>query len=85
MAALIYGLCATVAAICATLLLRAWRESRHRLLLWAAMCFTALTATNVLLFLDKIVFLDVDLALARSLVSLAGMAVLLYGLIWDAQ
>ena len=85
MAALIYGLCATVAAICAALLLRAWRHSRHRLLFWTAMCFTALTTTNVLLFLDKVVFLDVDLALARSLVALVGMAVLLYGLVWDAQ
>jgi hypothetical protein len=85
MAALIYSLCAAVAALCTFLLLRAWTASRYRLLLWTGVCFAALTATNVLLFLDKIVFPEVDLTLPRMLVTLTGMAVLLYGLVWDAQ
>ncbi len=85
MAELIYSLCALVAALCTFLLLRAWLGSGYRLLLWTGLCFAGLTATNVLLFLDKIVFTTVDLSLPRLMVTLASMGVLLYGLVWDAQ
>jgi uncharacterized protein DUF5985 len=85
MPALIYGLCALVALICTGLLVRAWRTSRYRLLLWAALCFAALTANNVLLFLDKIVFTELDFSLLRAITALVAMSVLLYGLIWDAE
>jgi hypothetical protein len=85
MAAVIYSLCALVAALCTFLLLRGWMASRYRLLLWTGICFAGLTATNVLLFLDKVVFLAVDLTPLRMLVTLASMGVLLYGLVWDAQ
>ena len=85
MAAVIYSLCALVAALCTFLLLRGWMASRYRLLLWTAICFAGLTATNVLLFLDKVVFLAVDFTPLRMLVTLVAMGVLLYGLVWDAQ
>jgi len=85
MAALIYSLCALVAALCTFLLLRAWRSSRYRLLLWTGLCFAALTVTNALLFLDKVVLPEIDLTAARQLITVAGMGVLLYGLVWDAQ
>ena len=85
MAAVIYSLCALVAALCTFLLLRGWMASRYRLLLWTGICFAGLTVTNVLLFLDKIVFTEVDLTPMRMLVTLAAMGVLLYGLVWDAQ
>jgi hypothetical protein len=86
MAALIYSLCALVAALCTFLLLRGWTTSRYRLLLWTSICFGGLTVTNVLLFLDKIVLgPDIDLSLPRTMVTVAAMGVLLYGLVWDAQ
>lgn len=86
MAALIYSLCALVSALCTFLLLRAWLGSSYRLLLWTGLCFGGLTATNVLLFIDKIILpVEVDLSLPRLLVTLASMGVLLYGLVWDAQ
>jgi len=85
MATLIYSLCALVAGLCAFLLLRAWRASRYRLLLWTGLCFSGLTLTNVLLFLDKVVFPTIDLSPARLVVTLMAMGVLLYGLVWDAQ
>ena len=85
MTELIYSLCALVAALCTFLLTRAWLASGYRLLLWTGLCFAGLTATNVLLFLDKIVFTTVDLSLPRLMVTLASMGVLLYGLVWDAQ
>jgi hypothetical protein len=87
MATLIYSLCALVAGLCTFLLLRAWRASRYRLLLWTGICFGGLTLTNVLLFLDKIVFPgpELDFSPARLVMTLVAMGVLLYGLVWDAQ
>ena len=85
MAVAIYGLCSVVALLCAWLLLRAYAANRYRLLLWSGLCFVGLTLNNVLLFLDKIAFPAVDLSLPRTIVALAAMSVLLYGLIWDAN
>ena len=85
MSSLIYGLCAAVALLCAWLLLSAWRRQRHRLLLWSGLCFAGFTINNVILVLDKVVFTDVDLSLWRTSVALVSIAILLYGLIWDAD
>jgi hypothetical protein len=83
--AIIYGLCAAVALICAVLLLSAWRRQGHRLLLWSGLCFAGLTANNMLLVLDKLVFLEVDLSPYRHAVAVVSIAILLYGLIWDSD
>ncbi|HVW75162.1 MAG TPA: DUF5985 family protein [Rhizomicrobium sp.] len=83
--AIIYGLCAAVALLCAVLLLLAWRRQRHRLLLWSGLCFVGLTINNVLLVLDKIVFLEVDLSPYRHAMAVISIAILLYGLIWDSD
>ncbi|HEX4637587.1 MAG TPA: DUF5985 family protein [Rhizomicrobium sp.] len=85
MSSVIYGLCAAVALLCAILLLAAWRRQRHRLLLWSGLCFAGFTLNNVVLVLDKIVFLDVDLSPWRAGIALVSIAILLYGLIWDAD
>jgi hypothetical protein len=85
MAAMIYGLCALTALICTALLLRAYRSGGYRLLLWSGLCFAGLTANNLLLVLDKLVFTAVDLSLWRTLAALLAMSVLLYGLVWDTQ
>jgi hypothetical protein len=86
MAATIYTLCALVALLCASLLLRAHARSHYRLLLWSGLCFAGLTLNNLLLIVDKI-FLPVqaDLSLLRVLVALASVLVLLHGLIWEAD
>ena len=80
-----YMLCALVAAFCAYMLLSAYRRQGYRLLLWSGLCFLGFTANNVLLVLDKLVFLDVDLSIWRSTVALGATMILLYGLIWDAD
>jgi hypothetical protein len=85
MAAAIYSLCSLVAVTCTFLLLRGYASSRYRLLLWSGLCFAGLSANNILLFLDKIIFTEVDLSLGRIVVALAAMLVLLYGLVWDAH
>jgi hypothetical protein len=85
MAAIIYGLCAITASVCAYLLLRAYRRGRYRLLLWSGLCFVGLTLNNLLLVLDKLIFPLVDLSVWRTAVALLAMAVLLYGLVWDTE
>ena len=85
MAAIIYSLCALTALGCAFLLLRGYRRSGYRLLLWSGLCFCGLTINNLLLVLDKVAFPDVDLSLWRTLAAVAAMIVLLYGLIWDTE
>jgi hypothetical protein len=85
MAAIIYGLCALTAGVCAYLLLRSYRRGRYRLLLWSGLCFVGLTVNNLLLVADKVVFPLADLSVARTAVALLAMTVLLYGLIWDTE
>lgn len=85
MAALVYFLCAAAALGCAILLLRGYARSRFRLLLWSGVCFSFLTASNALIAIDLIAFPDVSLFLIRNLTTLAGMAFLLWGLIWDSR
>ena len=85
MAAIIYSLCALTALGCALLLLRGYRRSRYKLLLWSGLCFAGLTVNNLLLVIDKVALPDIDLVVPRTLVALLSMAVLLFGLIWDSD
>jgi len=79
------SLAALTSALCMLLLFRAYAQSGLRLLLWSALCFVCLTANNVLLFLDLIVFPAVDLRVYRLAANLAGVLFLLYGFIWEAE
>jgi hypothetical protein len=54
-----------------------------RLLFWSGACFVCLGISNVLLFVDLIVFPDVDLSIFRNGTTLLGLLMLLYGMIWD--
>lgn len=85
MAAAIYILCAFTSAVCAVLLLLAYRRGGYRLLLWSGLCFVGLTANNLLLVLDKLIVPDTDLSVFRTSAALIAMSVLLYGLIWDSR
>jgi hypothetical protein len=85
MAETVYLLCALTSIACAALLIRGYQKARERLLLWTSLCFIGLAINNVLLFVDLVVIPSVDLSLLRSGTALAAMAVLLYGLIWEAR
>jgi len=85
MATLVYALCALTSLACAALLLRGYAGSRVRLLLWSGLCFAGLAANNVLLLIDKSVAPALDLSLWRTLPALAGVALLLYGLVWETR
>jgi hypothetical protein len=81
----VYVLCALTSVACAILLIRAYRRTRARLLLWSGLCFVGLAANNLLLFVDVVVVPSVDLSLLRSAAAFAGVAILTFGLVWDAQ
>jgi hypothetical protein len=81
----VYILCAATSAACAVLLLRAYARSRARFLLWSGLCFAFLVANNVLLYLDLAAFPEADLRLVRHGSALAGLVLLVWGLVWDAE
>lgn len=85
MAQIIYLLCTVAAFICAFLLIRAYLRSQYRLLLWSGLCFAGLTLNNLILVLDKVILVGADLSAWRTSVAVIAMAVLLYGLIWEAE
>lgn len=85
MANAVYLMCALTSIVCAVLLVRGYRNSRSRLLLWSSLCFVGLALNNLLLVVDRIIVTDVDLHDARLGVALGALAVLVYGLVWETE
>ena len=85
MSAVVYLLCAATSVACAGLLLWNWRKTGARLLLWSGLCFVGLAVDNITLFLDTNVVHHIDLSLYRKLGTVAGLSLLLYGMIWDMR
>lgn len=85
MAEAVYILCAVTSAACAVLLLRAYLRTRTRLLLWSALCFFGLALNNLVLVIDLLVVPETDLSTWRLVPSAAGILLLVYGLVWDAE
>ena len=80
-AEIVYILCTLTSLVCMWLLLRGYRRSGTRLLMWSGLCFAGLCVNNAILFLDNIVLPDVNLSIWRLLPALIGLALLCYGLI----
>ena len=85
MAEAVYLLCSLTSIACAVMLFGGYRASRTRLLFWSSLCFAGLAANNVMLFVDLVIVPSVDLSVWRSGPALAGMAVLLFGLVWESR
>lgn len=84
LADVVYVLCALTSVAAAVLLARGYRQSRTRLLLWSSLCFAGLALSNVMLLLDLTVFgSTLELLIVRQIPTVLGMALLLYGLVWD--
>lgn len=81
----LYAVAIASSGACAVLLLRAYLHRRVRLLMWSGICFVGLTVNNIALFVDLVVFPDIDLRLVRLVPALAGMLCLLYGFIYDTE
>ena len=85
MAAVVYMLGAFISLCCGLLLLRSYGRVRKKLLLWSGICFVGLAISNVLIFVDLVIFPDVDLYPLRLGTAAASLIVLLYGLIWESE
>ena len=85
MAKAVFLLCALTSLACAALLLRAYGRGRSRLLLWSGLCFVGLALNNGLLVVDRLILPEVDLSVVRQVPAVAGIALLLWGLVWDAE
>ena len=70
---------------CMALLFRGYARTGVRLLLWSALCFIFLTASNVLLFVDNVILPEIDLRPYRLSAALVGIGCLLYAFIWEAE
>ena len=81
----VYILCAATSTACAALLIRGYRQSRARLLLWSAVCFAGLALNNILLIIDLRVAPWMDLSLWRLIPAILGAGALLYSLIWEVR
>lgn len=82
---IVYILCAATAIACSVLLFRGYRQSGARLLFWSALCFIGLALNNILLIIDVRIVPNIDLSAWRVLPALAGVMLLLYGLIWETR
>ena len=83
---ILYLLAVLTCLACTVLLWRSWKRNGLRLLLWSALCFIGLTASNVLLFFDLVVTgPEVDLRAWRLATALVGLAFLLYGFIFESE
>jgi hypothetical protein len=82
---LIYLLCFLAAALCTALLLRGYRHSGTRLLLWSGICFAFLSLNSLVVIADVLLVSDGDLQFLRHGASLAAVGTLLFGLIWEEQ
>ena len=81
----VYLLCFLTSLACAWLLGRAYRRTSARVLLWSAACFALLAGNNLLLMIDLVLLPRFDLILLRHLLSLAAVATLIFGFVWDLR
>jgi hypothetical protein len=83
MVEIVYLLCGFTSILCTVLLVRGYRKSGVKLLLWSSLCFAGFALNNVLLVVDLMLYPDVNLAILRTLSATVGICVLIYGLIWE--
>lgn len=84
--ALVYTFCFVACAACAGLLVRSWLKTRTRLLVWVAASFTLLAANNFFLLVDTTLSPpDLDLSPLRVASAVAAVAILVFGLVWEAE
>lgn len=82
---IVYVLCFLTSTACAYLLGRSYRQRGMPLLLWSSICFSLLAANNLVLVLDLVVWPDPDLRLLRLALSLAAVASLVWGFVWEVE
>lgn len=81
----VYILCFLTSSACAYLLARNYLRTGARMLMWSSLCFGFLALNNLVVSIDLLILPDVNLALLRLGLSLAAVAVLLFGFVWDLE
>ena len=81
----VYLLGALVCMACAVLLLRGYGRVRKRLLLWSGLCFAGLTLSHMLLFVDLVMYPEINLYRWRLAAAATAMMLLVYGLVWESE
>ena len=71
--------------LCAVLLLKAYARVRKRMLLWCGLCFAGLAVANALLFVDLVLFPELQLYEYRLGVAAIAMLLMVYGLIFESD
>jgi hypothetical protein len=85
MRSLVYILNSVTFATCSGLLARGYWRVRQRLLLWSALCFAGLALSNLFVFLDLIVFPEINFYPYRLISAAVAMLLLMFGLIWESE
>jgi hypothetical protein len=78
---IVYLLCLLTSLSCCLLLIRNYRRSRNKVLLWTAACFVLLAVDNLLVVLDLILLPNIDLILLRLLATLLAVSTLIIGFV----
>jgi hypothetical protein len=81
----VYLLCLATSAACALLLLRSYRRTGARLLLWSGICFCFLALNNLIVVTDILLMPSSDLSLLRLAASLVAVSVLIFGFVWESD
>jgi CRP/FNR family transcriptional activator FtrB len=82
---IIYCLCVVTSVLCSYLLAHAYRISRAGLLLWSALSFALLAASNLILAVDILLLPTIDLTTLQLATAIIAVGVLLYGFIWEVR
>jgi hypothetical protein len=85
MQGIVYLLCAATCLLCAIMLFRGYYRSGVRLLFWSGLCFAGLLIDNIILYVDIVIFPDVNMAIWRKIPGLIAILLLLYGLVWESK
>lgn len=85
MAESVYSVSTILSLACAGMLLRGYLKSPSHLLLWSSACFALLAVNNLILFLDVMIFPELDFGglLYRNVAGALAGSLLLFGLIWE--
>ena len=85
MAAFVYLMCTVTSAACAVLLLREYRRTASRVLLWCGLAFVGFTVSNALVFADVVLLPGWNLATVRAMVNWIATTALVVALVWDPE
>ncbi|MBO9576637.1 MAG: hypothetical protein J7494_12945 [Sphingobium sp.] len=81
----VYLLSFLTSGLCGGLLARSYLHTKTRLLLWSALCFLFLALNNLAVIIDLLVLPQENFSLLRVVLSVIGVSLLLFGLVWNRE